>query len=123
MTRKCFKPDFALVRQNLRDANEDHRNILLGLMYGGIASVNNLTAIYNFQDKPWVFAHLMGLQRRLGKENFPLIEQMYYPNHQEMWEEFLNIIYPYMLCLSKNYFEDSDPTLDEEITHQEVIYK
>ncbi|XP_074111099.1 synapsin isoform X2 [Cotesia typhae] len=81
---RCFKPDFALVRQNLRDANEDHRNILLGLMYGGIASVNNLTAIYNFQDKPWVFAHLMGLQRRLGKENFPLIEQTYYPNHHEM---------------------------------------
>lgn len=26
----------------------------------------------------------MGLQRRLGKENFPLIEQTYYPNHHEM---------------------------------------
>lgn len=37
-----------------------------------------------FQDKPWVFAHLLGLQRRLGKDNFPLIEQTYYPNHREM---------------------------------------
>lgn len=36
------------------------------------------------QDKPWVFAHLLGLQRRLGKDNFPLIEQSYYPNHREM---------------------------------------
>lgn len=78
-------------------------------MYGGVPSVNNLTAIYNFQvcvarkyskrisketeffksylsfqDKPWVFAHLLGLQRRLGKDNFPLIEQTYYPNHREM---------------------------------------
>ncbi|XP_063979693.1 synapsin [Diachasmimorpha longicaudata] len=81
---RSFKPDFALVRQNLRDAGEDNRNLLLGLMYGSIPSVNNLTAIYNFQDKPWVFAHLLGLQRRLGKDNFPLIDQTFYPNHREM---------------------------------------
>nr|XP_012136113.1 PREDICTED: synapsin isoform X1 [Megachile rotundata] len=81
---RSFKPDFVLIRQNLRDAGEDYKNLLLGLMYGGIPSVNNLTAIYNFQDKPWVFAHLLGLQRRLGKDNFPLIEQTFYPNHREM---------------------------------------
>ncbi|XP_058795229.1 synapsin [Phymastichus coffea] len=81
---RSFKPDFVLVRQNLRDAGEDYKNILLGLMYGGIPSVNNLQAIYNFQDKPWVFAHLLGLQRRLGRENFPLIEQTFYPNYREM---------------------------------------
>ncbi|XP_043477570.1 synapsin [Leptopilina heterotoma] len=81
---RSFKPDFVLIRQNLRDASEDHKNLLLGLMYGGVPSVNNLTAIYNFQDKPWVFGHLLGLQRRLGKESFPLIEQTFYPNHREM---------------------------------------
>ncbi|XP_006616433.1 synapsin [Apis dorsata] len=81
---RSFKPDFVLIRQNLKDAGEDYKNLLLGLMYGGVPSVNNLTAIYNFQDKPWVFAHLLGLQRRLGKDNFPLIEQTYYPNHREM---------------------------------------
>ncbi|XP_011631323.2 synapsin, partial [Pogonomyrmex barbatus] len=81
---RSFKPDFVLIRQNLRDAGEDHKNLLLGLMYGGVPSVNNITAIYNFQDKPWVFAHLLGLQRRLGKDTFPLIEQSYYPNHREM---------------------------------------
>ncbi|XP_046478691.1 synapsin [Neodiprion pinetum] len=81
---RSFKPDFVLVRQNLRDAGEDYKNLLLGLMYGGVPSVNNLTAIYNFQDKPWVFAHLLGLQRHLGRDNFPLIEQTYYPNHREM---------------------------------------
>ncbi|KAG5325772.1 SYN protein, partial [Pseudoatta argentina] len=84
---RSFKPDFVLIRQNLRDAGEDYKNLLLGLMYGGVPSVNNLTAIYNFQDKPWVFAHLLGLQRRLGKDNFPLIEQSYYPNHREMVSE------------------------------------
>ncbi|KAM0726347.1 Synapsin [Formica fusca] len=81
---RSFKPDFVLIRQNLRDAGEDYKNLLLGLMYGGVPSVNNLTAIYNFQDKPWVFAHLLGLQRRLGKDSFPLIEQSYYPYHREM---------------------------------------
>lgn len=38
----------------------------------------------DLKDKPWVFAHLLGLQRRLGKDNFPLIEQTFYPNHREM---------------------------------------
>ncbi|KAK4292017.1 hypothetical protein Pmani_035192 [Petrolisthes manimaculis] len=36
------------------------------------------------QDKPWVFAHLLQIQKRLGKENFPLIDQNYFPNHKEM---------------------------------------
>ncbi|CAD1477357.1 unnamed protein product, partial [Heterotrigona itama] len=46
---RSFKPDFVLIRQNLKDAGEDYKNLLLGLMYGGVPSVNNLTAIYNFQ--------------------------------------------------------------------------
>ena len=31
-----------------------------------------------------MFAHLLGLQRRLGKDAFPLIDQTFYPNHREM---------------------------------------
>ena len=30
------------------------------------------------------FAHLLQIQRRVGRERFPLIEQSYYPNHKEM---------------------------------------
>ena len=37
-----------------------------------------------FQDKPWVYAHLLEIQRRVGKENFPLIEQAFYPSHSDM---------------------------------------
>ncbi|XP_046384730.1 synapsin [Ischnura elegans] len=81
---RSFRPDFVFIRQNLKDAGEDHKHILLGLKFGGVPSVNSLHSIYNFQDKPWVFAHLLQLQRRLGKENFPLIEQNYYPNSREM---------------------------------------
>ncbi|KDR22299.1 Synapsin, partial [Zootermopsis nevadensis] len=81
---RSFRPDFVLIRQNLRDAGENNKNLLLGFKFGGVPSINSLHAIYNFQDKPWVFAHLLLLQRRLGKENFPLIEQTFYPNYREM---------------------------------------
>ncbi|XP_050686263.1 synapsin-like isoform X2 [Eriocheir sinensis] len=81
---RSFKPDFVLIRQNLRDAGEDYKNILLALKFGGVPSINNINAIYNFQDKPWVFAHMMEIQKRVGKEHFPLIEQSYFPNHKEM---------------------------------------
>lgn len=81
---RSFKPDFLLIRQNLRDAGEDNKNLLLGFEFGGIPSVNSLRSVYGFQDKPWIFSHLLQIQRKLGKENFPLIEQTYYPNYKEM---------------------------------------
>ncbi|KAH1017761.1 hypothetical protein HUJ05_008358 [Dendroctonus ponderosae] len=87
---RSFRPDFLLVRQNLKDAGEDHKKLLLAMKFGGVPSINNLNAIYNFQaifppqDKPWVFGHLVQLQRRLGKDSFPLIEQTFYPDHTEM---------------------------------------
>ncbi len=52
---RSFRPDFLLVRQNLRDAAEDHRNLLLGLQYAHIPSVNSLESIYNFQVRRWMF--------------------------------------------------------------------
>ena len=73
-----------LIRQNLKNATEDHKKILLGFQYGGVPSINSLQSIYNFQDKPWVYAHLRDIQLRLGVERFPLIAQEYYPDHREM---------------------------------------
>ncbi|XP_021341161.1 synapsin-like isoform X1 [Mizuhopecten yessoensis] len=81
---RSFKPDFLLIRQNVRDATEDWKNLLIGFQYGGIPSVNSLHSIYNFQDRPWVFSQLIKIQKKLGRDNFPLIEQAYYPNHKEM---------------------------------------
>jgi len=86
----AFKPDFLLVRQNLKDAGEDNRNLLLGFRYGGIPSINSLESIYNFQDKPWVYSHLLQIQQKLGKEAFPLIDQTFYPNHKEMVKLYSN---------------------------------
>ena len=48
---RSFKPDFLLVRQNVKDANEDYRNLLLGFQYGNVPGVNSLESIYNFQVK------------------------------------------------------------------------
>ncbi|XP_026126133.1 synapsin-1 isoform X2 [Carassius auratus] len=83
---KCFKPDFVLVRQHAFSMakNGDHRNIVIGLQYAGLPSVNSLHSVYNFCDKPWVFAQLSRLYKQLGPEEFPLIDQIYYPNHKEM---------------------------------------
>ncbi|XP_042343894.1 synapsin-1 isoform X2 [Plectropomus leopardus] len=83
---KSFKPDFVLIRQHAfsMDKNGDHRNIVIGLQYAGLPSVNSLHSVYNFCDKPWVFAQMSRLFKQLGPEEFPLIEQVYYPNHKEM---------------------------------------
>jgi synapsin len=46
---RSFRPDFALVRQNVRDASEDYKSIILALMYGNVPTINNLEAVYHFQ--------------------------------------------------------------------------
>lgn len=45
------------------------------------------------QDKPWIFAHLLQLQRRLGKDNFPLIEQTFFPNARELVSQMPSFIF------------------------------
>ncbi|KAM3872635.1 synapsin-2a isoform 2-T2 [Diretmus argenteus] len=83
---RSFKPDFVLIRQHAfsMTQNEDFRNLIIGLQYGGVASVNSLDSIYNLCDKPWAFAQLINTYRKLGAEKFPLIEQTFYPNYKEM---------------------------------------
>ncbi|NXD27979.1 SYN2 protein, partial [Spelaeornis formosus] len=83
---RSFRPDFVLVRQHSYSMaeNEDFRNLIIGMQYAGIPSVNSLESIYSFCDKPWVFAQLVSVYKSLGPEKFPLIEQTFYPNHKEM---------------------------------------
>lgn len=35
-------------------------------------------------ERPWVYAELVKINKRLGDEKFPLITQYYYPNADEM---------------------------------------
>ncbi|CAK9290459.1 unnamed protein product [Gordionus sp. m RMFG-2023] len=81
---RSFKPDFILIRQYVKDVRDDWKNILLGFMYGNVPTLNSLESIYNFHDKPKIFSELIQIQQKLGKEQFPLIEQAYYPNYKEM---------------------------------------
>uniref|UniRef100_A0A674AWX8 Synapsin-1 n=2 Tax=Salmoninae TaxID=504568 RepID=A0A674AWX8_SALTR len=83
---KVINPDFVLIRQHAFSMakNGDHRHIVIGLQYAGLTGVNSLHSVYNFCDKPWVFANMVRLYKQLGPEEFPLIEQVYYPNHREM---------------------------------------
>ncbi|XP_054554091.1 synapsin-2 isoform X1 [Talpa occidentalis] len=83
---RSFRPDFVLIRQHAfgMAENEDFRHLIIGMQYAGLPSINSLESIYNFCDKPWVFAQLVAIYKTLGGEKFPLIEQTYYPNHREM---------------------------------------
>ncbi|CAH8548021.1 unnamed protein product [Schistosoma mattheei] len=81
---RSFKPDFVLIRQHPSDLKENWQPILTGLMYGGTPCMNTLHAIYNMKNRPWLFAHLLMIRNRLGKENFPLISQTYHTSHKEM---------------------------------------
>ncbi|KAI4891570.1 hypothetical protein NFI96_002216 [Prochilodus magdalenae] len=87
---RSFKPDFVLVRQHAfsMTQNEDFRNMIIGLQYAGIPSVNSLESIYNLCDKPWAFAQLISTHKKLGPEKFPLIEQTFYPNYRDMQPRF-----------------------------------
>lgn len=53
-----FRPDFVLIRQHLRDLNEDFRPLVLGLRFGNVGGVNSVHAQYNFTDRPWVVSQL-----------------------------------------------------------------
>ncbi|KAM9403119.1 synapsin-3-like [Salvelinus alpinus] len=83
---RSFKPDFVLIRQHAYSMTpgEDFRSLVIGLQYGGVASINSLLSIYNFCSKPWVFSHMIKLYHSLGAEKFPLNEQTFYPNHTQM---------------------------------------
>ncbi|XP_076595635.1 synapsin-2b [Chaetodon auriga] len=83
---RSFRPDFVLVRQHAFSMaqNEDFRNLIIGLQYAGIPSVNSLDSIYNLCDKPWAFSQLISNRKKLGSDKFPLIDQTFYPNYKDM---------------------------------------
>ncbi|CAF1537409.1 unnamed protein product [Didymodactylos carnosus] len=83
---RMFQPDFLLIRSEVRGVkpSQDYRNILYGFEYADIPSINSLTSIYNFCERPLIYAQLLKIHKRLGQTQFPLIQQYYYPVHEEM---------------------------------------
>jgi len=82
---KVIKPDFILIRNEVHTINnKDYRNILFGLMHANIPSVNSLESVYMCLEKPITYGALLGINRHLGTDKFPLIDQYYYSNYGEM---------------------------------------
>eukprot|EP01095_Lingulamoeba_sp_RSL-Kostka_P011125 TRINITY_DN4157_c0_g1_i1.p1 TRINITY_DN4157_c0_g1~~TRINITY_DN4157_c0_g1_i1.p1 ORF type:complete len:384 (-),score=103.56 TRINITY_DN4157_c0_g1_i1:24-1175(-) len=84
--RHTINPDFLLIRNIINEAtpNRNWKNLLYGLMYANVPSVNNLQACYNFLERPLVFGELIKIREKYSFEEFPLISQNYYPNYQSM---------------------------------------
>ncbi|XP_072341495.1 synapsin-3-like [Scyliorhinus torazame] len=83
---RSFKPDFVVIRQHVYNMahGEDYRNLIIGLQYGRVSSLNSLQSVYNFCNKPWMFSQLIKISQTLTPAKFPLIDQTFFPNHREM---------------------------------------
>eukprot|EP01112_Ceratiomyxa_fruticulosa_P009940 TRINITY_DN260_c0_g1_i3.p1 TRINITY_DN260_c0_g1~~TRINITY_DN260_c0_g1_i3.p1 ORF type:complete len:379 (-),score=87.44 TRINITY_DN260_c0_g1_i3:91-1227(-) len=82
---RTVKVDFVLLRSVSRGVHlQDSRNLLFGLIHANIPSVNSLNSAYMCLDRAIVFGALKDIQSKLGRENFPLIAQTFYPHHREM---------------------------------------
>jgi len=79
-----IKPDFVLVRNEVRIVGKDYRNQLYGLMYANVPSVNSLKSIYMCCERPIVQAELNRLMTIHGREKFPIVSQGYFSNHSAL---------------------------------------
>jgi len=73
-------PDFLLFRKI-------NKNLLYGFQFADIPSVNTLESILMNQERSWMYGGLVSIQKRLGQEEFPLIEQIFYPSHIQMRDQ------------------------------------
>lgn len=77
--KRTITVDFVLIRNLFKTIqNYDHRNILFGLMYAGVPSINNLYSTYCTSERVLVHGEMKKIQNRIGKKNFPLIPQHYH---------------------------------------------
>lgn len=71
----------------------DYRNTLLGFIHSGVPCINSAKSIWcNELEKPLMIAGLKAIQDRVGEKEFPLINQYYYSNYNEMG--FIPGLYP-----------------------------
>jgi glutathione synthase/RimK-type ligase-like ATP-grasp enzyme len=82
---RTIQPDFLLIRGAAQGVyGQDYRNLLVGFMHAGLPSINSLESLYLCQEKPIIYGKLRKLQKQLGHDAFPLIDQTYYPNWRTM---------------------------------------
>jgi hypothetical protein len=92
-----FTPHLVLVRNQVRGPypSQDKKNLLFGLMYADVPAINSLTSLYQDLERSVMFAELAKIERRLGHDKFPLIDQTYYGSASDM------VIAPSFPCVVK----------------------
>lgn len=85
---RSFKPDFVLIRQHAfsMTQNEDFRNLVIGLQYGGVPSINSLASIYNMCDKPWAVGTRRAAALTAEKHQIKNVSLSVRPTHQHSQE-------------------------------------
>jgi glutathione synthase/RimK-type ligase-like ATP-grasp enzyme len=82
---RTIQPDFLLIRNLCYGvANADYRNILYGFAHANIPSINSIESLIMCLQRPVVFGALHAIQKQLGQEKFPLIEQSFYSGFTPM---------------------------------------
>ncbi|KAL7480413.1 hypothetical protein ACHAW6_006109 [Cyclotella cf. meneghiniana] len=72
--RQTVRPDFVLVRNEVVTPTCDWRQLLSGLLFADVPSINSLNSIYQFCDRAAMMGYLHRINRRLGNE-FPVVKQ------------------------------------------------
>ena len=89
-TIRNVRPDLLLIRNLARyigstlDTASDFRNLLYGFYHANVPMINDLEAIMAEIEKPIMYGRLRRIRDKYGKENFPLIQQNYYPIFSEI---------------------------------------
>ncbi len=90
--RRAFRPDFVLIRQNMRDAGEDYKSIVLGLKFGGVPSINSLEAVYHFQVSVSVSSKVVaGVYNECGISMFPVVSHCRKKYSRQLPKKLLHI--------------------------------
>jgi len=77
--KRIFHPDILLIRSACFGVyGQNWKNALIGFYSANIPSVNTMESLYLCQEKPILHSYLRKVQKKLGKENFPLIPSTYY---------------------------------------------
>lgn len=82
--KSLLDPDLVLVRNEVTTPQASAINQLYGLMMGGVQGINSLSSIVSFTEKVLVQAELHRLNRELGDDVFPVIEQCYFSDYRDM---------------------------------------
>lgn len=82
---KIIRPEYVVARQRVGLDNCEHlKAFVKGLSYSMIPMFEPGELWSLFQDRQLIFSHLLHIQRTIGRENFPLIPQVYCQTHQDL---------------------------------------